>query len=99
MGEGGKSAVDRLIEKQKITRLGDRVSLGRLAREPRPLNKGIQWGRYLVREVKRLRRRSPKRGQRSLREISAALSGMGFKNANGQPFSASSIKAMIEAKG
>ena len=51
----------------------------------------------LVRQAQPLRRRSPKGHQRSLREVSAALSAMGFKNANGQPFSASSIKAMIEA--
>ena len=51
----------------------------------------------LVRQAKRLRRRSPKGHQRSLREVSAALLRMGFTNANGQPFSASSIKAMIEA--
>ena len=51
----------------------------------------------LVRRAKRLRRRSPKGHQRSLREVSASLAEMGFKNANGQPFSASSVKAMIEA--
>jgi hypothetical protein len=51
----------------------------------------------LVREAKRLRRRSPKGHQRSLREISVSLSTRGFVNANGQPFSPSSIKAMIEA--
>src|SRR5918995_2014032 len=44
----------------------------------------------LVREAKRLRRRSPKGHQRSLREISATLSGKGFNNASGRPFSASS---------
>jgi len=52
-----------------------------------------------VREAKRLRRRSPKGHQRSLRDISAALSERGFVNANGGPFSPSSIKAMIEASG
>jgi DNA invertase Pin-like site-specific DNA recombinase len=52
----------------------------------------------LVRQAKRLRRRSPKGRQRSLREVSAVLLEMGFKNASGRPFSASSIKAMIEAK-
>jgi DNA invertase Pin-like site-specific DNA recombinase len=52
----------------------------------------------LVREAKRLRRRSPKGHQRSLREISAALSERGFVNANGRPFSPSSIKAMIEVR-
>ena len=51
----------------------------------------------LVRQAKRLRRRSPKGHQRSLREVSAALSEMGFTNANGRAFSASSVKAMIEA--
>ena len=51
----------------------------------------------LVRQAKHLRRRSPKGHQQSLREISAALSEMGYTNANGQLFSASSIKAMIEA--
>jgi DNA invertase Pin-like site-specific DNA recombinase len=50
----------------------------------------------LVRQAKRLRRRSPKGHQRSLREVSAALSEMGFVNASGRPFSASSIKAMVE---
>jgi DNA invertase Pin-like site-specific DNA recombinase len=51
----------------------------------------------LVREAKRLRRRSPKRGQRSLREIAATLAAKGIVNSNGRPFSASSIKAMIDA--
>jgi DNA invertase Pin-like site-specific DNA recombinase len=52
----------------------------------------------LVREAKRLRRRSPKGHQRSLREISAMLSTRGFVSAKGKPFSASSIKSMIEAR-
>jgi hypothetical protein len=50
-----------------------------------------------VRQAKRLRRRSPKGHQRSLREVAAALAEMGFKNANGRVFSASSVKAIIEA--
>jgi DNA invertase Pin-like site-specific DNA recombinase len=50
----------------------------------------------LVRVAKRLRRRSPKGGQRSLRDISAELARLGHVNANGRPFSASSIKSMIE---
>src|SRR5215208_442294 len=50
----------------------------------------------LVREAKRLRRRSPKTGdQRSLREISAELARSGYVNSRGQPFSASSIKGML----
>jgi DNA invertase Pin-like site-specific DNA recombinase len=50
----------------------------------------------LVREAKRLRRRSPKTGgQRSLREISAELAQIGYLNSRGRPFSASSIKGML----
>jgi DNA invertase Pin-like site-specific DNA recombinase len=51
----------------------------------------------LVREAKRLRRRSPKTGdQRSLREISAELAQLGYVNSRGQTFSASSIKSMVD---
>ncbi len=52
----------------------------------------------LVQEAKRLRRRSPKTGaQRSLRDISMELARLGHMNSNGRPFSASSIKSMLEA--
>jgi DNA invertase Pin-like site-specific DNA recombinase len=52
----------------------------------------------VVREAKRLRRRSPKTGQqRSLREIAAELAALGYLNTNRRSFSASSVKAMIEA--
>ncbi|MET0529713.1 MAG: hypothetical protein ABW003_15510 [Microvirga sp.] len=41
----------------------------------------------VVREAKRLRRRSPKTGrQRSLREIAAELSALGHLNTNSRPF-------------
>ncbi|HEY8566545.1 MAG TPA: recombinase family protein [Beijerinckiaceae bacterium] len=52
----------------------------------------------LVRRAKLLRRRSLKGHRRSLREVAAALAAEGHLNANGRPFSASSVKAMIEAK-
>jgi DNA invertase Pin-like site-specific DNA recombinase len=52
----------------------------------------------LVREAKRLRRRSPKGHQRSLRTIAGELAHLGYVNSNNRPFSASSIKAMIEAR-
>jgi len=52
----------------------------------------------LVKEAKRLRRRSPTTGrQRSLRQISAELAKMGFMNQRGVPFSAASIKSMLES--
>ena len=59
---------------------------------------GVAVGAKIVAEARRLRRRSPKTGQqRSLREISAELARLGYLNSRGQPFSASSIKSMVEA--
>jgi hypothetical protein len=49
----------------------------------------------LVREAKRLRRRSPKGHQRSLREIAAELAKLGFVNERGSVFSASSVRSML----
>src|SRR3984957_9530086 len=46
----------------------------------------------LVQEVRRLRRRSPKGHQRSLRDIADELSRLGHTNTAGRPFSPSSIK-------
>jgi hypothetical protein len=45
--------------------------------------------------LKRLRRRSPKGHQRSLRDVAAELTKLGFVNERGAEFSASSIAAMI----
>lgn len=50
----------------------------------------------LVQEAKRLRRRSPKGGQRSLREIAAELAQRGFLNERGTQFSPSSVSAMLK---
>src|SRR3954471_9905939 len=49
----------------------------------------------LVALVRQLRRRRPKGGQRSLREISAELTLRGYVNERGHPFSAASIAAML----
>jgi hypothetical protein len=43
----------------------------------------------------KLRRKRPKGGQRSLRDISAELAARGHLNERGQPFSAASIKSML----
>jgi hypothetical protein len=48
--------------------------------------------------VRQLRRRRPKGGQRSLREISAELAQRGIMNERGQPFSAASINSMLESR-
>jgi hypothetical protein len=51
----------------------------------------------LVREAKRLRRRSPKGHQRSLRDVAAELGKLGFVNERGVMFSASSVQSIIAA--
>lgn len=51
----------------------------------------------VVRAAKRLRRASPKTGERrSLREIAALLATLGYVNDHGRPFNPNSIKAMVE---
>lgn len=50
---------------------------------------------WIVAEVKRLRRRRPKGGQRSYREIAVLLAAKGHLNANGRPYDASSIRSML----
>ena len=49
----------------------------------------------VVAEAKRLRRKRPKGGQRSYRQIATELFHGGYCNSNGRPFSPSSIKAML----
>ena len=44
----------------------------------------------------KLRRRRPKGGQRSLREIAAELFAAGYANSKGQPFTAQSVQNMLE---
>ncbi|AWL96253.1 recombinase family protein [Bradyrhizobium ottawaense] len=51
----------------------------------------------LVATAKRLRRRSPKGHQRSLREVADELARMGFTNERGARFSASSIASMVSS--
>ncbi|BBO06293.1 serine recombinase [Bradyrhizobium ottawaense] len=52
----------------------------------------------LVATAKRLRRRSPKGHQRSLRQVADELAKLGFTNERGVRFSASSIASMVSAK-
>lgn len=52
----------------------------------------------VVAEAKRLRRASPKTGERlSLRQISAKLAEAGHLNERGQPYNAKSIQSMLDA--
>jgi pilus assembly protein TadC len=52
----------------------------------------------LVALVRQLRRKRPKGGQRSLRDISAELAARGIMNERDQPFSAASIASMLNAR-
>ena len=49
----------------------------------------------VVELAKKLRRKRPKGGQLSYRDIAVELSSQGHNNANGRPFSASSIRSML----
>ena len=50
----------------------------------------------LVREAKRLARRSPRTGEkRSLRTIAAELAALGHRTGTGKPFSASQVKRLL----
>jgi DNA invertase Pin-like site-specific DNA recombinase len=56
------------------------------------------WGERnprMVAEAKRLRRRSPKGHQRSLREVAAELGKLGYVNERGKIFSPSSVQSML----
>ncbi|MFC3325671.1 recombinase family protein [Mesorhizobium cantuariense] len=51
----------------------------------------------LIKEAKRLARKSPKTGKaKSLREIAAELARLGHMTAKGQPFSASQVQRLVE---
>jgi hypothetical protein len=45
--------------------------------------------------ARKLRRRRPKRGQLSLREVSKALATQGFLNERGKPYAAKSVASML----
>lgn len=51
---------------------------------------------YVVAHAKRLRRASPRTGdRRSLRDVAAELAKLGYTNVNGQPYAAKSVRAML----
>ena len=81
----------RLVAKLRVARERMREAKGKC--EGRKSWAEINPG--LVLEAKRLRRRSPKGHQRSLREVAAELAKMGFLNERGAVFSASSVESML----
>ncbi len=81
----------RLVAKLKVARERKRAVAGKC--EGRK-----SWAEInpeLVREAKRLRRRSPKGHQRSLRDVALELAKFGFVNERGGVFSPSSVKSML----
>lgn len=92
------AAVFSQIEKKRLVRKL------RAARERKRLANGGKcegrksWAEIdpeLVKEAKRLRRRSPKGHQRSLRDVADELGKLGFTNQRGGAFSAASVASMV----
>ncbi len=81
----------QLVQKLRSARNRIREADGRCeGRKPVPAE--------VVAQAKRLARKSPKSGERrSLREISAELSKLGFDGPSGKPYGAESVKRMIAA--
>jgi DNA invertase Pin-like site-specific DNA recombinase len=84
----------RLVAKLKGARDRNSAALGRRVEG----RKGYaESSPELVREAKRLARKSPKTGaKRSLRAIAAALAALGFVNGKGRTFSAMQVKRLVE---
>jgi hypothetical protein len=85
-----KSAVSQFEKAMLVSKL-------RGARERKRLAIGKCEGRksWAVQQAKRLRRRSPKGHQRSLRDVAAELAKLGFVNERGVEFSAASVASML----
>ena len=81
----------RLVSKLKAARERKRAASGKC--EGRKSWAEINPG--LVREARRLRRRSPKGHQRSLRDVAAELAKLGYVNERGATFSAASVASML----
>src|SRR5271169_1434385 len=81
----------RLVHKLKSARDRKRAAVGKCEgrksiAELRP---------DVVAEARRLRRKLPKGGQRSLRDVAAVLAERGHFNERGKPFSPSSVQSML----
>jgi hypothetical protein len=82
----------RLVSKLKAARERKRKTAGKC--EGR--KSGAEINPALLQEAKRLRRKSPKGGQRSPREVAAELAKIGYFSERGGQFSPSSVAAMLE---
>jgi DNA invertase Pin-like site-specific DNA recombinase len=85
----------RLVKKLKVAR--DRMRAAGAKVEGRKAFGEIKLLSDAIALAKRLRRASPKTGKRmSLRKISKALADAGYLNERGVPYSAKSVRSMIE---
>ena len=87
----GKLRAARERKRATGVKVEGRKSIAEWATPERP-----HLGAELVAEARRLRRKRPKGGQRSYRQIASELFQAGYTNSNGRAFSPSSIKAMVE---
>jgi len=93
---GAVAAFDRRTTVEKLRAARDRASdrIGRRVEGRKPVPEAT------VDEAKRLYRRSPKTHQRrSLRQIAKELADAGHTRPSGQPYTASSVKAMLKRAG
>jgi DNA invertase Pin-like site-specific DNA recombinase len=84
----------RLVAKLRAARQRKRETVGKCEGRKSHAERNPE----LVALVRQLRRRRPKGGQRSLRDVSAELAQRGIMNERGQPFSAASINSMLNAR-
>jgi DNA invertase Pin-like site-specific DNA recombinase len=81
----------RLVAKLRAARQRKRETVGKV--EGR--KSWAELNPEMVADAKRLRRRSPKGHQRSLRDVAAELAKLGYLNERGKEFSASSVQSML----
>ena len=82
----------RLVAKLKAARQRKRETAGNV--EGR--KSWVELNPTVVAEARRLRRKSPKGGRRSLRQIAAELKAKGFLNECGKMFSAPSVSSILK---
>lgn len=81
----------RLVSKLKAARERKRAATGKCEGRKSLAERNPE----MVAVAKRLRRKLPKGGQLSLRQVAAQLAARGYVSTSGKPFSASAIKSML----
>ncbi len=81
----------RLVHKLRAARERKRVAAGKCEGRKSHAERNPE----MVAEAKRLRRKLPKGGRPSLRQVAAQLAERGYFSAHGKPFSASAVRSML----